>query len=224
MSFNINLERIKLDEFRLILMKSDLVPSRAFLKEQAEPYFTQLANYGIQSVGELFKALKPKGGVEAMSEQTSIPTKYLSVLMREIKGYIRSPIKLEKFPGLAADTVPKLTAQGLQNTVHVFNKVLTRQRRAELAAQAQINEQEILKVTKLVDLTRIRWVNETFAYAMHEAGLDTAEKVANADPEEMYMRIKEVNEERKFFPAHLGMADIKRCIDFAQLVSFDIEY
>ena len=224
MGFNINLEKISLDEFRLILMESILVPSRAFLKERATDYFHLLTRHGIGNLGELHKVLKSKGGTDTCAEKTGIPAEYLSVLLREIKGYIRTPIKLDKFQGLKADTSPKLAALGLVNVRHLFDKVLTKQSRVELASQASIEASELLKVTRLTDLTRIRWVNETFAYAIHEAGYDCAEKVAKADAEEMYLRIKKINEERKFFPAHLGLVDIKRCIDFAQLVAFDIEY
>ena len=224
MGFNIDLGSITLMDFRLLLMESNLVPSRVFLKEHSKTYFNQLVAQGLENVSQLLKALKAKGAVKTIAEQANIPEIYLGVLLREIKGYLIAPSNLDKFPGLEVDTAGKLAAIGLVNSVQLFDKVLTRASRAELASQANIQYQELLKVTKLVDLTRIRWVNPTFAYAIHEAGFDTVEKVGNANPEEMYIQVKTVNEERKFFPAHLGLVDIKRCIDFAQLVSWDINY
>jgi len=78
--------------------------------------------------------------------------------------------------------------------------------------------------TKLIDLSRIRWVNHTFAFVLYESGYNTAEKVATADPEKLYEKVKKLNDERKFFPAHIGLTDMKRCVEAAQLVPFDIEY
>ena len=57
MSFNINFETVKLDEFRRILMESNLVPSRVFLKDQAEAYFNLLSEHGFQNLGELLNEI-----------------------------------------------------------------------------------------------------------------------------------------------------------------------
>lgn len=76
----------------------------------------------------------------------------------------------------------------------------------------------------MVDLSRIRWVNHTFAYVLYEAGYDTTEKVANANYKELYEVIKQLNKERKFHPAHIGLRDMKRCVEAAKGLSLDIEY
>lgn len=224
MGFNIDLSEMSLEVFEQLLMESDLVPSRMFLKEHAEPYFKLLRNHKIRNVDELLKILKNKKCINEWADRTGIPEEYLTVLNREIKGYIRTPIKLDKMPGLQEDTIKNLSEGGIVNTLNLFNNVLTPQDRTALAARMDIDEDELLLVTKLVDLTRIRWVNHTFAYALHESGYDTTEKVAAADPGEMYQAIKKVNEERQFFPAHIGLVDINRCIEFAQLVPLDLEY
>jgi hypothetical protein len=81
-----------------------------------------------------------------------------------------------------------------------------------------------MKLTKLTDLSRIKWVNHTFAYVLLEAGYDTAEKVANADSQKMYEIIKQLNKERENYNAHIGERDMKMCIESAKGLSFEIEY
>ncbi|MCP4550674.1 MAG: hypothetical protein GY834_01245 [Bacteroidetes bacterium] len=57
-----------------------------------------------------------------------------------------------------------------------------------------------------------------------EAGFDTAEKVANADYKEMYQIIKQLNEERKIYNAHIGENDMKLCVESAKSLDLEVEY
>lgn len=224
MGFYIDFEKISLEAYKSALIKSNLIPSRVVLREHAEAYFPILQEHGFQNVEDLRQALKNKKAIQEVARKTGIPEAYLTVLFREIKGYRRSPIKIELFPGLAEETAHKLEKVGLKNTWQLYDQVLTAQDRAVLCSRTGVVEDELLKVTQLTDLTRIRWVNHTFAYALHEAGIDRAEKVATIDPESLYQTIKKLNEERKLFPAHIGLKDMERCVEAAQYLTFDIEY
>ena len=81
-----------------------------------------------------------------------------------------------------------------------------------------------MKLAKLTDLSRIRWVNHTFAYVLLEAGYDTAEKVAAADYKALYETVKTLNEEREIYKGHIGVHDMKLCVEAAEDVSLEIEY
>ncbi len=224
MGFNIDLEKINMRMYEQLLLERSLVPSRMILKEHFDDYFKLLKQQKIPNVQALLKELKNKKNIKEMANKTKIPVEYLTILARETKSYIRSSIKLTKFPGLKARTSKLLAKVGIINTHQLFNEVLTPKSRKALASWAGIELDEVLMITKLTDLTRIRWVNHTFAYALYETGFDTLEKVATADPDELYEKVKKLNTERKFFPAHIGLKDMKRCIEAAQLLSFDIEY
>ena len=71
---------------------------------------------------------------------------------------------------------------------------------------------------------RIKWVNHTFAYVLLEAGYDTAEKVADADYKELYEKVKKLNEEREIYKGHIGVHDMKLCVEAAKDVSLEVEY
>ena len=132
--------------------------------------------------------------------------------------------KIKDFPGIADDTVLKLENIAIKNTLQLFEKIVTSKNRIELSKQTGIDKNEVLKITKLTDLSRIRWVNHTFAYVLLEAKYDTVEKVANANYKELFETVKQLNEERKLYKGHIGLHDMKLCVDAAKDVSLEIEY
>ena len=101
---------------------------------------------------------------------------------------------------------------------------MTPQSRVVLSQQTGIDKNELLRITKLVDLSRIRWVNHTFAYVLYEVGYDRVEKVAGADYKDLHDKINRLNQERKLYKAHIGLHDMKLCVEAAKMVSLDIEY
>ncbi len=46
----------------------------------------------------------------------------------------------------------------------LYGEVLTLEKRNELSNKTGISKDDIMQLTKLTDLSRIRWVNHTFAY------------------------------------------------------------
>ncbi len=59
---------------------------------------------------------------------------------------------------------------------------------------------------------------------MLESGYDSVEKVAKADYKQLYTTIKQLNEERKIYNAHIGERDMKMIIESAQGLDIEIEY
>ncbi len=224
MSYYIDLQSISLDEYKEILKSADLIPSRMVLKENIDAIFDAINTQKIENVEELRAALKTKNRLQDFSKQSGIPEDYLGTLLREVNGYRYRPNKIKDFPGISENTILKLKNLGTKNTLQLFDKILTPQSRNELSTQTGISEPEMLKLAKLTDLSRIRWVNHTFAYVLLEAGYDTAEKVADADYKALYETVKKLNEEREIYKGHIGVHDMKLCVDAAKDVSLEIEY
>jgi len=224
MGYYIDLKNIGIGKYRDILKSADLLPSRMILKENIDGIFNILKKQQIENVDELQKALKNKNKVQDFSKKSSIPEYYLKILIREIKSYQQKPNNIKDFPDIAKNVILKLENLGIKNTLQIFDKILTPQSRNEILSQTGISESEILKLAKLTDLSRIRWVNHTFAYVLLEASFDTAEKIADADYKELYEKVKKLNEERRIYKAHIGLHDMKLCVEAAKDVSLDIEY
>lgn len=224
MGYYIDLQKISIEKYKTILKSADLLPSWMVLKENIDKNLEVIKKHNIRNLDELLKALKDKRKLQEFSKQSGLPENYLAVLRRVVNGYRPRPNKIKDFPNVSEEVALKLEALGIRNTLQLFDKILTSESRTALSKQTGIDENEILKLTKLADLSRIRWVNHTFAYVLYEAGYDTLEKMANADHKELYETVKQLNKDRKLYNANIGLHDMKLCVESAKGASLDIDY
>ena len=224
MGYYTDLAYISLDNYRSKLELADLLPSRMILKEQLEERFNYLKSIGIKNVLELQKLLKKKEKLAELSRVECLSEDYLVILLREINSIQPKPNKISEFIGISPETVAKLENIGIKDTVKLFDHVLTSESRKNLAAETTISEAEILKLTQLTDLSRIKWVGVTFARMLVDVGIDTAEKASKADYVELHQKIMEINKEKNFYKGQIGLHDIKLFVDAAKEVSYEIQY
>lgn len=224
MGYYIDLKNISIDEYREVLRTGDLLPSQMVLKENIDDIFRNIKKQKISNVEDLRKALNSKNKLQDFSKRSGISEDYLKILIRNVNSYRQKPNRIKDFPGISKNVILQLEGIGIKNTLQLFDKILTPQSRIELSSQTGISESDVLRLAKLTDLCRIRWVNHTFAYVLLEAGYDTAEKVAVADYPKLYEEVKKLNEERRIFKGHIGVHDMKLCVEAARDLPFEIEY
>ncbi len=223
MGYYIDLKSISIDKYKDIIKSAELIPSWKVLKENIDENLNIIKAHNIKNLDDLLTVLKGKDDIELFSQKSGLPGKYLEVLKRVVNGYRQKPNRIKDFPCIAEETAVKLERIGIRNTLKLYEMILTPDKRDELAEETGISKSEIVTLAKLTDLSRIRWVNHTFAYVLLEAGYESAEEVAHADPEELYEKIKRLNSERKIYNAHIGVRDMKMCIDSAGELDFEIE-
>ena len=224
MPYSVALESISLDTYQKILGATDLVPSRMMLKDNLVSNFHSLKKQHIGNVKELRQALKTRDKLHDFAKQSGLTEEYLTILLREVNSIRRKPNRFKDFPAIPQRVIMSLEQQGIKNTRQLFDKVLTSEQRSDFAKLTGLSKQDILKLAKLTDLSRIRWVNHTFACVLYELGYDTAQKVANADEEILYEEVKKLNEARQLYKAHIGLHDMKLTVEAAKQVSQDIQY
>jgi len=223
MGYYIDLTGINIDEYREILKSADLLPSQMILRDNIDEIFGRIKMQEIENVEELRKALGSKKKLQGFSEQSGISEDYLKILIRNVNSYRQRPSKIRDFPDVSEDTISKLEDLGIKNTLQLYDRILTPQSRYEISSRTGISESDLLRLAKLTDLCRIRWVGHTFAYVLLEAGYDTAEQVANANHNQLYEQVKELNEEKQIFRGHIGLHDMKLCVEAARELPFEIE-
>ncbi len=224
MGYYMDLGKISIDDYGDILKSTHLIPSWKILKENTDSNLEIIKKQGINNLLVLQKVLKRKDQLQEFSKQSGLPEQYLNVLRRMINGYHPKPNRIKDFPETSEEIILKLEKVGIKNTRHLFDKVKNLGDRKLLSEETGISDTEILRLTKLTDLCRIRWVNHTFAYVLYEAGYDTLEKMTNADPDQLFETVKQLNAKRKFYRAHIGLNDMKMLVESANMVSLDIEY
>lgn len=224
MPYHIDLHAISLVEYTKQLIKSDLLPSRRILQQEAKEQFSLLQQLGIATVYELQQRLKTKKKLNTLADQSGVSTDYLLVLSREINSIQPKPNKFAEIPGVSPQIVQALAGENLNDTFALYPHVLTPADREQLAARLKVSLPEVLEVTKLADLSRIRWVGNTFARVLYQTGFDTQRRVADADHEQLYQAVKQINEEKNLFNGQIGLHDMKRCVDSARELPSEIVY
>ena len=223
-NYYINLDDYSLSDYAKDLERLELPPSRRIILENTKERFRLLHNEGIKSLKDLLNSLKTREKVQGMARKTGCPEEFLTILVREIKSFIPAPIKIGDFRKIKKSVITKLAKIGIKTTKDLFEAVKTRQSRKSLSEETKISPEEILEVTKLTDVVRIKWVGATFARMLVDSRYNTMKKVANADYKKLYEEINKVNAEQKYYKGKLGLNDMKICVLAAKLVPDAIKY
>jgi hypothetical protein len=207
-----------------MLRRTVIVPSRKILKEKTEERFQRLKMCGIYNLQDCLAALKTTGNVSEISEKTDLAEDYLLTLRREINSFLPKPINFEKIPDIKTEVLEKLGKAGIKNTKQLFYKTKTKEARKMLSQQTGISEADLIELVKLTDISRIKWIGPIFARLFYESGIDTTEKISNANAEELFKTLKEINEKNNYTKSNFIENDVRICIDVAKDVPKVIEY
>jgi hypothetical protein len=224
MSYYIDLAKITIDKYKTKIESAYLPPSRMLLKERLDERFGYFKSIGIKNVKELIALLKKKDKFAELKKVDCLSGDYLTILLRELNSTLPKPNKIKEFSGISNDTVVRLEKIGIKDTVKLFDRVLNAKSRKELAETTGVAGIEILELTKLTDLSRIKWVGVTFARMLYELGVDTVEKASKADPEKLHASINQLNKEKSIYKGQIGLNDMKIFVNAAKEIPLEIEY
>jgi hypothetical protein len=223
--YYLDFNTFSLEKFKNRLSSTSLPPSHHILLEDIDGRFTALESLGIENLAQLQAALKTKSKVRAISEQTDLPLDYLTVLRREVNSYYPKPVKLMDFPDVDLAIVGKLEGLGIMNSLQFFPLIITPESRAELATQQQIKPEQILELTQLTDLVRLKWVGPKFARLLQQSSYNTVEKIAQSDYRELYQELMRIKESVGIYKGLFGLEDMKRWVNiYVQDVPVVIQY
>lgn len=96
-----------------------------------------------------------------------------------------SQFKLKDFVGVKQSYTKKLTKEGITTAIEMLYAGLTEQMRMEVSQNTGIPIEDVLELVKLSDQARIGGHKKVRARLYHEAGLDTLDKMAACDSEEI---------------------------------------
>jgi len=224
MGYYIDLEKISIDDYKVKLEFAYLPSSRMMLKDRLDERFRCFKKIGIENVKELIQLLKKKGKFEELSKMENLSEEYLSVLLRELNSMLPKPNKISDFIGIAKGTINSLEKMSITNTEKLYKKIVKKSDRQNLSNLIGIDYQDILKLSKLADLSRIKWVGATYAQLLYDLGVDTVEKVAKSEPLDLHARINQIIKEKNIFRGAIGLNDVKILVDSARELDFEMEF
>jgi hypothetical protein len=224
MGYYIDLSSISMDDYKTKLQLADMIPSRMILKDRLDERFGYFKSIGLKNILELKQMLNKKDKFAELSKVECLKGDYLTILLRELNSMLPKSNKIKDFVGISADTVSKLEKKGIKDTLQLFDKVKDPLRRKELADTTGISDADIMELTKLTDLSRIKWAGVSFARMLYDVGIDTVEKVLLTNYEDLHRKITRYNKEKNFYKGQIGLHDMKLFVAAAKEVPLEIEY
>jgi len=110
----------------------------------------------------------------------------------------RKPFKLASFRGVDADRIAKLASLGIESVEQMWTAGDSPEKRTTLAQTTDLPLDFIVELVKLSDLSRISGLKAIRARLYHDAGYDTLNTIANADPDTMRQQIADFIDHTRF--------------------------
>ncbi|MDD8014734.1 MAG: DUF4332 domain-containing protein [Acidobacteriota bacterium] len=203
-----DLSKIRLDAFGNELKTGRLLPSRRPLLEDIDARLALLEKEGLTDAGALKEALSSHPKIKQLAQKTGIPEDYLTLLKREVNNLSPTPVKFSDIPNISAATVKKLNDLNINSTEDLFPYIKDTNSRKKFELKSGFSTEEILWLTRLVDVSRIKWVGPKLAGLIVDTKYDTVEKLALADPADLLNAFNEAKKIHKAYQGALGINDI----------------
>jgi predicted flap endonuclease-1-like 5' DNA nuclease len=105
--------------------------------------------------------------------------------------------KLETIEGIGPIYAEKLRAAGVRSVKALLRAGATPGGRKELEGSTGIGHEYILDWVNRADLMRVRGVGEEYSDLLEKAGVDTVVELAQRNPDHLYRKITQVNDEKR---------------------------
>lgn len=207
-----DLSKLSLDEYKQELKTGRLLPSRKPLLEDIDLRFNILKNEGFTNIYDLKSCLESNTKFKLLITRTKLPDKYLKLLKREIGSILPTPIIFSDVPNISKTILKKLKELNISDTEMLFPYVINPKLRKNFEEKSKLTQDETLWLTKLVDVSRIKWVGPKLARLIVDTKFDTVKKLATANPSDALDSFNEVKKNYKYYKGSLGINDINSWI------------
>ena len=132
--------------------------------------------------------------------------------------------KLLVIEGIGDVYAQKLQQVGVQTVEALLERGATPQGRQELAEVTGLGNKRILEWVNHADLFRIKGVAEEYSDLLEEAGVDTVPELAQRNPENLFVKLKEVNAEKKLVRRVPPLSSVQSWVAQAKQLPRVIQY
>ncbi|WP_022847662.1 MULTISPECIES: DUF4332 domain-containing protein [unclassified Desulfurobacterium] len=124
--------------------------------------------------------------------------------------------KITEIEGIGNAYAEKLAEIGIATVEDLLEKGATAKGREEISEKTGISKKTILNWVNRADLMRIKGVGEEYADLLEAGGVDSVPELARRNPENLYRKLKEVNEQKKLVRQIPGIKQIENWIEQAK--------
>lgn len=136
--------------------------------------------------------------------------------VEEMRYKFTPPYKLKDLDNISKEYLDKLQDIGIKTNNQFLYTCKTESERKGLSIKTNIPLEEINKIAKLSDLTRIFAVKGTRAKLYYEAGIDTVEKISELDAKELRDTVIKYIEESGFDGIATLVKEAEFTVNFAK--------
>ena len=104
--------------------------------------------------------------------------------------------KIASIEGIGKTYAEKLAQVGITTVDMLLQLGATRKGRKEIATRTEVSEQLVLNWVNKADLFRIKGIGTQYAGLLETAGVDSVPELAQRNPEQLLMKLQEVNDSR----------------------------
>ncbi|WP_457570075.1 DUF4332 domain-containing protein [Desulfurobacterium sp.] len=124
--------------------------------------------------------------------------------------------KITEIEGIGSTYAEKLAQIGITSVEELLEKGATAKGREEIAEKTGISKKVILNWVNRADLMRVKGIGEEYADLLEAAGVDSVPELARRNPENLYQKLKEVNEQKKLVRQIPSVKQIEKWIEQAK--------
>ncbi len=207
-SYTPDLSRISIEEFKNEFKVGRILPSRRPLLQDIDQCFRLFRKENIKTVRDLKRSISSSHKRKALAEKTGISENYLILLAREVGSLEPTPIVLSKIPAISTTIVQALSKSKIATTKDLFCHIIDQEHRKAFCKELGLSSEEVLWLARIVDVSRIKWVGPKLAGLIVSTKFNTVEKLAKADPMDVFHALNEAKESAPIYSGPLGVDDV----------------
>jgi len=132
--------------------------------------------------------------------------------------------KLIDIEGIGDIYAPQLKSAGITTVEHLLQRGGTPAGRQAIADSIGVSTQRVLEWVNRADLFRIKGISQEYSDLLEAAGVDTVPELAQRNADNLYARLREVNQEKNLVRRLPGASQVADWIEQAGKLPRAIEY
>lgn len=217
-----DLTKFSLEEFEEILLTSRLLPSQRIILVDLSLNMQKLKNKGLKNLQNVYDLLKKKDAYPSISRETGISEAYLVILNRMVNGYIVKSLPLDKLVIFTKEELCDLAEEDIKTTKHYYESFLNAPQSENISEKVNIPLARLEYALHIIDLLRINGVGVEYAKILYEMGIQSVQDYNKTPSETILASFNELNKNKVYSKATLGISDIDYCRRFCQKLDCDI--
>jgi len=133
-------------------------------------------------------------------------------------------LKIIEIKGVGPSYGEKLESLNIKTTYDLLKKCTTPQDRRKISKKSKISETIILKWVNMIDLLRIKGIGVEISEFMEYLGTDTINKLANSDPEILFQKMKDLNNNKNIIKRTPTLRKVENWISQAKEIPRIVKY